>query len=452
MLSATAQANWSALSVWSSASLIAGVMLLTIFEGALRKWVFDSSDMLRYATYFSKDILFVVAGYLGWQRRPICDLSWLAICAAMIILPSAGPTMASLSPIGVLLSVRAYLIIPICAYLAASLIRGFADIERCALVVAIASIGVAALGLLQTRLSPNHFLNRYDTGTEGSSVVFKLGQVRAVGTFAYITGMGMMAGAAAWAGAVLALPTPGRRPWIQAIGMGGIAAGFVCSATSMSRTGLLLWGFTVVGACVLYFRPGQVLGLALAAMLAIPFLGGDDGGGEDFGGRKEKSLTSGLMTRLEEGNVFSDRANYVWTNLILGLTNDPLGAGLGQGQQGAGATARNRGGYESEFGRIAFEIGPIGLLAVLFMRLSTCRRLWQGLSRELDNSTRIVVAASIPYFVAMVFVGMAFNHTGSSFAWAIACLGLAAAYGYGRVGQPAMPAVAGPRYQSVPVR
>jgi hypothetical protein len=416
--------------------LIAAVMLLTIFEGAIRKWVFASNPTMRYATYFSKDILFIYAGYLGLKRGALFDTSWMWICAALIILPSAGATLISSNPVGVLLSLRAYLLIPTSAFLAATLIQEFRNIERCAILVAISAIGVAIFSTYQYSLPQTHYLNRYANTLEGAHVAAVAGHVRATGTFAYISGMGMLAGCSSWAGTFLSLPLHGRHWWIRSLGFGGIVAGFVCAATSMSRTGVMLWGVTLLGGCLLYFRPRQIILFLLAALFVLPLISSDEldeAIEQPTRTERSDSLTSGLALRVERGGgvagSFNDRLTYVLTNLLYGLSRHPLGEGLGIGQNGGSHAIGMAGqslGYESEWGRIAYEIGPVGLAAVLFIRFAACRRCWQSLSHATDNRTRLVAATTLPCFAIMSLGWMAFNHTGNSFAWAIMTFGLTA--------------------------
>ncbi|HEX9852253.1 MAG TPA: hypothetical protein VGA68_04530, partial [Woeseiaceae bacterium] len=389
--------------------------------------------ILRYATYFSKDLLFFYAGYLGLRRGSLIDVRWLYVCAALIIVPSMGATLMSSNPVGVFLSLRAYLLMPACAYLAASLIRDFRDVERCALLVAVSAMGVAVLSTYQYALPATHWLNRYDSGVEETHIVATAGHVRATGTFAYISGMAMLAGVSGWAGTFLALPLPGRSQWVRVVGLGALVAGFVCSATSMSRGALMFWSVSIIGGCLLYFRPKQILAFLFALLVISPFL---TSSGEQVSGdavSRPDSLTSGLTYRLSQEDVFQDRAAYVLMNLILGVSNHPLGEGMGVGQPGGKYAASDQSfSYESEWGRIAFEIGPIGLAAVLFMRFATCQRCWRQLSVATDDRLRLVLATSLPYFGIMSLGWMAFNHTGNSFAWSVIALSLGAAYGYGR--------------------
>jgi hypothetical protein len=418
---------------WSPAMLIAGVILLTIFEGALRKWVFPSNLAARYAIYFSKDFLFFYAGYLGLRRALLFDMSWLIVCSALIIIPSAGATLMSSNPVGVFLSLRAYLLIPASAYLAASLITDIKDVERCAILVAISAIGVAALSAYQYYLPASHFLNRYDASTEESHIVATAGHVRATGTFAYISGMAMMAGLSGWAGTFLALPIPGRAFWVRLLGAGALVAAFVCSATAMSRSGLVLSIATCTGGCLLYLRPRQIVKFLFAALVISPFLaGGEEQVGEAAVSQAD-SLTAGLAQRLENPDVFADRAEFVLENLYYGISRHPLGEGLGVGQAGSRFVAsQQEKPYESEWGRIAYEIGPLGLAVVLYMRFATCRHCWQSLFQANDDHRRLILATASPFFGMMSLGWMAFNHSGNSFAWTVMAFGLAAAASFGK--------------------
>jgi hypothetical protein len=412
---------------WSAALLIPAVMLMTIFEGAFRKWVFASDPLLRYATYFSKDVLFVYAAYLGWRRNPYFDLSWVAVCAALILLPSMGATLMAMNPVAVILSFRAYLILPICAYLSAPLIRNFRDAERCAVVVAFAAIAVALLSMYQYTLPATHFLNRYDSGIEAGHIVAEAGHVRATGTFAYISGMAMMAGFSAWAGTFLALPLTGRPVWLRFLGACAIVAGFICSATSMSRGALMFWGITLVGGCLMYLRPKHVFTVVLAMLVVSPFITGEGDEDDVASGKPNDSLISGLAYRMEHADTVSQRAGYMINNLLFGILRHPLGEGLGRGQPGgayAAGLSKASLGYESEWGRIAFEIGPIGLAAALFMRFNSFRLCWRQFRASIYDQNRLILASVLPFFGIISLGWMVFNHTGNSFAWTAIALGL----------------------------
>lgn len=414
---------WQSFGCW----IIALIMLCTIFEGAPRKWLFTSVPLLRYACYFSKDALFLLAAFLGAKKDRDQNLAWLALPAVLVLLPSLASTLSHSNLVGAALSLRAYLIIPICAYYASGLVRGFRDVERCAVLVAWSAIFVAALGAYQYQLPQTHFLNRYDAGDD-AHIVFTAGHVRAVGTFTYIGGMAIMAGFSAWAGIFLSLPAPSRTIFCRLLGLAALASGATCAAVSMSRSGLMFWTVTTVGGFFLYYgmQDSLVRVFAIGAIVWALFATNSIGELDNMSGSKD-SLVSGIAHRMENADSFGDRLTYVLNNLIYGLTNHVLGEGLGLGQPGGqyAATGEMKNpGYESELGRIAFEIGPLGLLGVLIVRFISLRRLWTEQVRCRDPQKRLALSTALPIFGIMSLGWMAFNHVGNSAAWAIFALAL----------------------------
>jgi hypothetical protein len=405
------------------------IVLLTLFEGAARKWLFPSYAWLRYLAYFSKDIVFVLAAYVGLRRARRFDLSWVLLCALLILVPSAVSTMSHSNVVGMGLSFRAYLLIPLCAFCAAPLIRNFRDIERCAIVVAGACVMIAALGVYQYSLPTSHILNRYDTGMGEGHIVANAGHVRATGTFAYIGGMAIMAGFGAWAGMFLVFPIAGRPSWVRLVGAAAVAAALMCASVAMSRSALMFWGVTVAGGLFLYLRANQLLILGLAVFAVGAALGSANAFEDMDVLGKQDSVTTGMIYRMQHADSFSDRAAFVVTNLAFGLTNHPLGEGLGVGQPGGHYAVfgeRNVQSYESEWGRIAYEVGPPGLIGVLIIRLIAGLICWRALLQTTDNHRRLVLATALPFFGTMSLGWMAFNHVGSSAAWVVMAFALAA--------------------------
>jgi hypothetical protein len=83
-------------------------------------------------------------------------------------------------------------------------------------------------------------------------------------------------------------------------------------------------------------------------------------------------------------------------------------------------------GYESEWGRIAYEIGPAGLLGVLLLRFVTGMTCWNALRNATSDHRRLVLATALPFFGIMSLGWMAFNHVGNAAAWTVITLALAA--------------------------
>lgn len=406
---------------------MASVLLLTIFEGAARKWLFADNPPMRYAAYVSKDVLFVLAAYLGLQRGRRFDLTWLGICALLILAPSSFGTFANSNLVGALLSIRAYLIVPLCAFLAVPLVRHYVDIERCAKVVAIAALPVAALGVMQYRLPPGHILNRYDAEDTHSVDVGRY--VRATGTFSYIAGMTTMACLAAWAGVLLSGPAPGRTTFVRLLGLAAITAGGVCAAVSMSRGAVLGWGFICVGTVLLYLRASTSMFLVLAGAMGLGTLvlirPGDNF--EDAVGKS--SIVTGVVHRFSSTDSAADRIAMLVSDFSVGIGEFPFGVGLGLGQPGGlhSVGLKMERFIESEWGRIAYEVGVLGLIGALVPRIVAAWLMWRGLRSTTNPTRRLVLAAALPMFCFCALGTMAFNHTGNTAAWAVAALSLPAA-------------------------
>src|SRR5713101_1171039 len=75
-----------------TARLILLVFVLTIFEGAFRKWVVGTVPILRYGTYFSKDFVFLLAAIPAFNRftklRQLAFGVLLPISVGLLLLPT----------------------------------------------------------------------------------------------------------------------------------------------------------------------------------------------------------------------------------------------------------------------------------------------------------------------------------------------------------------------------
>ncbi len=417
------------------------VLLLTIFEGALRKWLVASIPPLRYAVYFSKDFVFVGAALAGMaQARSFGRILGILLTFSLISL--SIPTLINLphtTAVGALLSIRAYLIVPLCGFVAGGTLRSLRDVDRIAIAFGVSTLLVAALGLLQYSLPPSHLLNRYETGEETTRIIAEFKHVRATGTFAFITGMGMMTGVSGWAGIYLFLTSRG---WLgRTFAAVVLFAGLCCGLVSMHRGGIVIYMATVVGAVVLFGGKREMFYLLLVFVIGYLFIGG--GAASEEGG--EDSVEQATLRRFTERDSTSDRASYFLMNLRFGLFNHPFGEGLGRGQNGGNyaetGVASWGGGYETELGRIGFEVGPLGWVGVVSWRIVMIALLWRELRRAKEKQVRALLAATLPLFALLSINFMAFNHTGSSFAWAIAALAL----GVATLSHRSVPAVSGRR-------
>jgi hypothetical protein len=400
--------------------LILATVVLTIVEGALRKWVFSESPSLRYAAYFSKDVLFVFAGLAGAASMGVNNRRYagLVLLASVgLILPSSLATFGNGSLVGAILSFRAYVVLPLCAFLAAATIRSDRSVAQMAILIGVFAIGEVALGSIQFRYPHTHWLNRYDL--EAARVASESGHARATGTFSYIGGMNTMTIAAAWAGTYLFMSR--TRVISRAFGITVIFSGIICALLAMSRGGMVLWLITVAGG-VLCFR--RVRELFLITTLALAGLGYFF-----FAGAPEEHQEAGVydvaMKRFQNADTFTHRTSYFFDDLFIAFTEYPIGVGLGVGQPGgyvSESTKEARLGIqplENEPARIIQEVGILGLAGVFIIRLLPFAVIVPRWKKCTNRKRLALYAAWIPFLLVVAISNLAFNHTFSSLYWCL---------------------------------
>lgn len=400
-------------------SLILITLAFTIFEGALRKWVFSDIPTLRYAAYFSKDVVFILAGLAGFAAAGMTNRQyayWVVVISACFILLPSMSNLPETSLVGSVLAIRAYTVLPCCAFLAAGTIRSFKDIDRIITFVGIAAIVAAVLGLVQFSLPASHVLNRYDSAGEVSG---EYGHVRAVGPFAYISGMTVMALAAGWAGTYLFLSSANQSR--RLFGVAVAASGLVCALVSMSRGGVLMWLLLVIGTFICFGRVRELLYLALMAALAYWMLAASPA--EET---MEADMYGATLRRFENSsdNVGS-RLEMKIQEIQDGLTRYPLGLGLGAGQPASHFASRATDKLrviEDEMGRILLEVGIPGFLGVVLIRLLVVKGMSSLLFSSLDKRLRALYAASLMMVTLSLLSNTVFNHTWSSVTWCVVAL------------------------------
>ena len=404
--------------------LLALVIVLTILEGAFRKWVFPGSAILRYAMYFSKDAVFIAAACVGASSMTAIQRKYarLVLLATLIlIVPCSLGTLGNASPVGAFLSFRAYAIVPLCAFLAAPTILSLRRVEQIAIVVGILAICEAMLGMVQFRLPNTHWLNRYDAESVMAGTNF--GHVRATGTFAYIGGMVTMSAAAAWAGCYLFLSRTRVASRVFAVVV--LFAGLVCALLAMSRTGLLMYFITAVGG-VFCFRRGRELAI-LGALVFLGYLVFSEG----LEGSQEADVYRVAMKRFSTSDSVGHRSDYFFNDMYYGLTDYPFGVGLGVGQPGGhvsedNLTGKNR-SLENEPARIVQEVGISGLVGVFFIRLLPLGLILPRWRKCTDKPLLALYAVTIPFLFVAAITNLAFNHTLSSLYWGVVALVIGAA-------------------------
>jgi hypothetical protein len=409
----------------ATAHLVALAIVACVLEGAGRKWLAGNGGVWSDALfYFSKDFLLALSVMVSgsFRTRPSRQLVglWNALAATAVVIVAMGAWNLDGSPVlGAFLSVRSIVVLPALALALSRRLRSYRDIELILWTVGVLAVVNAATGALQYYLPGEHFVNKQVTG---GNVTESVGRIRAHGTFSYITGMADMAVMGSWAGCVLLL----KRPIPKFAYLFTVAA-LICPLAALSRSGLV-FSLGLLTSVLVFSKGGFRAALPLAGLcIALGlFLSTRE---EDSA--RESHIVNGIMKRHKESDSFAERAGGIWSEISRATVDNPLGTGLGAGQIAAridleGGVRQLR-GFESEPGRIIYEIGMLGWTAVLFFRLWILGVLWKSSMRTADGSDWFgnVRKASMVALAMFFAMNTAFDHVASFLAWIVAASALA---------------------------
>ena len=398
-------------------------ILACVLEGAFRKWVFrESTGTVRYVCYFAKDIIF--ATILFCRPRAALNRNFKKILLISVPLIVTGAVLAAiheLNLVGALLSSRALIILPVLAYFAIPRLAGV-NVDRVAFLIGGLTVLNALLGVAQNSSAPDAPINYYATSDFASATAFEE-NVRAAGTFSYITGYSNLAMIGAWAGLSLVCLARGRISYLAA-GWGFYLASLVCALVSISRgTVMIVLAIPLVlafsgGAAVTNIVKGLVAAAALffiGYILSVnPVL---------------ERLTDTVIARHESADdTFEDRTVGPFFEAAVATETFPLGAGFGTEQVGGvyaetGVMSMRR--FESQFARLVVETGLVGFLGFLTMCAGTLHVLFEHRHAVSDGALRRVAMLSVFLVASFFFTNEVFNHFASFFAWIVVTITLA---------------------------
>jgi hypothetical protein len=413
-------------------------LMCCVFEGAVRKWVVGDASIAARVAYLSKDIVLVaILGLGAGPRNPLTDIASPFLQVGLLLAGIGAMVNAAIQidPIGAVLTLICLVILPAAAVMIGRLLPPD-SLQRFAKWIAILSLPLAMLGVLQFFSPPGSTLNRYSgTAEDASATAAKIAtagatdrtaaasvHVRATGTFSYISGFSEFSVMAVWAGIVTF--TLARTPRLRWLGYAGLAAGVCCALSTVSRLPVLitlgLLGVWVVAGGQ-FFRKAQVAitiaGLVLAALLVT---GKWQAAEEIVGSVYSRYQNSGNETLL-------GRAEYSFiTPLVESLSVAPFGAGLGTQQQ-ASMTPNVAAihGPESPWGRTILEVGIIGLVGSIVTFGTVFGPLWAAYRMAIRGEARTVLAVTAAMLMSKALGGFQFNHVAAYFFWATSAAVLA---------------------------
>jgi hypothetical protein len=400
-------------------------LALTVLEGAIRKWVIGSeANRLTYVAYFSKDILFAALLLFPARANPSRSLivfsGWVLPGCFLLITGAFFSANREFNLVGACLTLRASVLLPLLAMVA---VRRLVDLPFRGVVWLLTGLAILNcwLGIMQNRLPADHILNRY--AAETTNIVAVESGVRATGTFAYITGLGLISSVGIWAGMVLL--SIARNRWDRAAGLAAILGGFGCGLASVSR-GPVVTGAIMMGIWLIFPRAGfSVLSRSLAVALVVIALCFSFGLSPIF-----SRLWGGVQQRHDaHEDTFEDRAFGQVQEGALALKTAPMGKGLGTEQVGGNYYSGGEmtfGTFEYQLPRLVLETGIFGLIGFLCVCSGALLALHAARTDAQTKGMKAAILATQLLLLPMLYTNVVFNHTASAFAWIIFAAMLAA--------------------------
>lgn len=424
---------------------VQALLVIVVFEGAVRKWFFPSASEL---VYFYKDFLMaaILIGYFARRNKPpLLIKRWVrpilivlvAFCLYAVAVV-ANPRLPH--PVVGLFGMKAYLLYIPLAFLVPRMFPTKEKVIRFLQWYLLIALPVVLVGALQfTSGEADTQVNRYAWEQESEEPAVRSSDVavfrdsdgttyaRVTGTFSYISGMSTylpVVFALLLGFTSLDLPRNVARfqRWPYYIALAGVvAAAFMTGSRGavavLVVVALIFYSFTSLK----HFKR-RVTQAALGAGLIFVIL--TVAFPEALDAMKTRAL--GSEEQIAEGR---DR--------ILSLFQLPLheatyagafGYGIGATQNSVPAIMNRlnlsfRGDripvyYEGEAGRVMLDLGVVGYLLHLLLRLVLLFTLWRIALNVRDSASRPLVIACVSVLTIHLFVGGAIvSHTQNVFQW-----------------------------------
>lgn len=363
-----ASRNWR-LSVYA-------VFLLLVGEGILRKWVLpQASDLV----YFLKDLV-LLGAYLNYfffsrneMRVLVCNFAinvFLILSTGWCLFQAFNPSLGS--PIAGLFGLRGYLFYVPLMWLSTNLFQSQEALYKFIRLHLLLLIPVGLLGIVQFFSPPSSPINLLVAGEVSNAGFSGLDKIRITGTFSYIAGYTTFLGVCF----ALLLPTLSRNQpriwrWAAIVEITLlIANSFMTGSRGVVLANVIFLvlyiSFSLVTQASTIFS--YVKRFTIPAILV--FFAINQWFGSAFGAFYARSTGSDNLTD-RIANSFEVTSFFAYKQL------DGYGAGATHQAIGALRNVLNLPqaeaipvGFESEMGRIALELGPIGFVVWYGLRIS----------------------------------------------------------------------------------
>ena len=404
--------------------------VLVIVEGAIRKWLFPQHQQL---VYLLKDVwlLILMGVYVLAQKtgsiegvRGTGAGVFLLLYIGWVVLESFNPALPSLT-LG-LWGIRSHILYAGLVWLVPAAFRSCEAVENWLRALPLLAIPVLSLGVAQFLSPPGSFINRYASGSNDVATFGHMGAARVSGTFPYISGMVVFVFAVALVALVLLLAGERGRRWRVWFGLTlAVVVMPMTGARSIAYVWALVLPILTWEMCTLFPAFGGrlvriLVGLAIVGLPigivsgeAINALAERASGSSDFDGRVRQTLVQPMDFYFDSGLV---------------------GYGAGSTHQAATALVPDRPAYdwlptsvfEGESGRLMLELGLVGFIIVLALKLSWILLAHAALRRARTHAQFVISMTALGFFVAHFASSVVFDATAGAcywgFAGALACV------------------------------
>jgi hypothetical protein len=432
---------------------IQSLLVIVIVEGAIRKWFLPSASEL---IYFYKDFLMIVIviSYLTKKRKTPFLIKHQVKFFSITLIAFTLYVVAAISnpglphPLVGLLGVKAYLLYVPLAFLVPRMFTSkekLVDFLKWYLIIA---LPVVALSMMQfVDSDSNSALNRYawdeqtiaSTGTEMGVANFLdsagASYVRVTGPFSYISGL------------TIYLPTvfalllglisqrsirdlPKTFKWIYHLILAAIvAAAFMTGSrgavVALGMIALIFYAFASKKDLLRRLRQAAIGGVLVYILLTAFFPQAYDAlYTRAFG--EDENVKEGLGRIEEAFRLPLEEASYAGA----------FGYGVGATQNATPVLMSKLNlpfvgeqipiGYEGEAGRVMLELGVVGFLLHLFLRLSIIVMLWHTCFAIRDRDSKsLAVAATAALMFPLLVGGAVSQHTQNVYQWFLVGIPLA---------------------------
>ena len=408
---------------WRTA--VRAALVLLVFEGALRKWVFPGAQEL---IYFAKDGLLVAAyaGFLAdsgasrWTVRLPGLSALIGASAAVGALEIFNPHLPSIL-VG-LLGFKAYFLYVPLLWVVPAAFRSREEVWRFLYSYSLLAIPLGLLALLQFASPASSMLNTYAriSNPHAISTFGNDPHVRVTATFSYITGYV----AYLFATTVMLLALLGAVRWrlrpyqLLYVSLGLSVLGILVSG---SRSPMLMCALSLpVYWWLIAAKDRRNFEVISRAMVSIVVLG-------LFLSYAADDAVTAFFGRLTATRDFEERILDPFTQPYYLLPDaGATGYGIGATHQAAAALVEDAGPgepwlpnleVEAETGRVMVELGPFGFILFYALRITLIVMAFRWSIRLRDPFCRTLAVASLLFFLTHLPSGIVFNVTAGLYHW-----------------------------------